>query len=31
VGIAIPGWQWINCRAGRLEECLGNVVGRIRG
>ncbi len=31
VGIAIPGWQWINCRAGRLDECLGNVVGRIRG
>lgn len=30
-GIAIPGWQWIDCRAGRLEDCLGQVVGSVRG
>jgi hypothetical protein len=30
VGIAIPGWQWINCRAGKLDECLGSMVGRVR-
>ncbi|MEF8703993.1 MAG: toll/interleukin-1 receptor domain-containing protein [Candidatus Accumulibacter sp. UW26] len=30
VGISIPGWQWINCRAGRLEQCLGSVVDRVR-
>jgi hypothetical protein len=31
VGIAIPGWSWINCRAGKLEECLGGMVGAVSG
>jgi hypothetical protein len=31
VGMSIPGWQWINCRAGTLDQCLGKVVGSVRG
>jgi hypothetical protein len=31
VGIAIPGWEWINCRAGDLDDCLDGVVGGLRG
>jgi hypothetical protein len=29
--MSIPGWQWINCRAGTLTQCLGKVVGSVRG
>ncbi|HSD62064.1 MAG TPA: toll/interleukin-1 receptor domain-containing protein [Burkholderiales bacterium] len=31
IGIEIPGWQWIDCRAGKLDDCLRNVVQGVKG
>lgn len=31
IGIEIPGWQWIDCRAGKLSECLQGVVQGVKG
>lgn len=30
VGIEIPGWQWIDCRSGKLDECLQTVVHDVK-
>lgn len=30
IGIEIPGWQWIDCRAGKLAECLQGVVQGVK-
>ncbi len=31
IGIEIPGWQWIDCRAGKIDDCLQAVVQGVKG
>lgn len=31
IGIEIPGWEWIDCRAGKIDDCLRNVVRDLKG
>jgi hypothetical protein len=31
IGIQIPGWEWIDCRAGKVDDCLRDIVQGVKG